>query len=213
MQYYCNLQAIHATMFQFKLIIFLLFFISIVFASCQYDDYTPKPRGYYRVELPAKKYTTFAEPGFPYHFDYPVYGVTAKDSLFFDKKPENPYWMNIEFANFGAKIYLTYKEIKNKNDLAVMIEDCYKMTNAHDKKADYIEDPTFHTANNVNGVFFEVAGNTATALQFFATDSVHHFLRGALYFNVTPNADSLKPANQFLRADVEHLIKTLKWIK
>ena len=60
---------------------------------------------------------------------------------------------------------------------------------------------------------FEVGGNAASALQFFATDSVHHFLRGALYFNVTPNADSLKPANQFLRADVEHLIKTLKWTK
>jgi gliding motility-associated lipoprotein GldD len=200
-------------MFQIKSILLFLLFISIVSASCQYDDYTPKPRGYYRVELPVKKYTTFSEVGFPYHFEYPVYGATSKDSLFFDKKPENPYWMNIDFKNFGAKIYLTYKVIKNKADLAVMIEDCYKMTNAHDKKADYIEDPTFHTANNVNGVFFEVAGNTATALQFFATDSVHHFLRGALYFNVSPNADSLKPSNQFLRADVEHLIKTLKWNK
>ena len=109
--------------------------------------------------------------------------------------------------------YLTYKSINGQSDLASLIEDCYKMTSAHDKKADYIEDPTFHTANNVNGVFFEVGGNAASALQFFATDSVHHFLRGALYFNVTPNADSLKPANQFLRADVEHLIKTLKWTK
>jgi gliding motility-associated lipoprotein GldD len=193
---------------------FIIFIILACFvASCEYNDYTPKPRGYYRVEFPAKKYVGFLQQGFPYQFQYPVYGTTVKDTVFFDKKPENPYWMNIEFKDFDAKIYLTYKVVKSKSDLSVMIEDCYKMTNAHDKKADYIEDPTFHTENNVHGVFFDVAGNTASALQFFATDSVHHFLRGALYFNVTPNADSLKPANQFLRADAEYLIKTLKWNK
>ncbi|MCX8470185.1 MAG: hypothetical protein ORN55_00265 [Chitinophagaceae bacterium] len=193
---------------------YLLLLIAMAsIASCEYDDYTPKPRGYYRVQLPEKKYTQFSDPAFPYQFEYPTYGKTVNDTVFFDKKPENPYWMNIEFERLGAKIYLTYKSINGQSDLASLIEDCYKMTSAHDKKADYIEDPTFHTANNVNGVFFEVGGNAASALQFFATDSVHHFLRGALYFNVTPNADSLKPANQFLRADVEHLIKTLKWTK
>jgi gliding motility-associated lipoprotein GldD len=187
--------------------------ILISTTGCVYNDAIPKPRGYSRIDLPQKKYQLFTENNFPYQFEYPVYGKTVKDTVFFDKKPENPYWMNIEFANLNAKIYLTYKTINSKTDLAKVIEDCYKMTSAHDKKADYIEDPTFHTNNNVHGVFFEVGGNTASALQFFATDSVHHFLRGALYFNAVPNADSLQPASQFLRADVQHLIKTLQWKK
>jgi gliding motility-associated lipoprotein GldD len=196
-----------------KYTITVLIIVLLQTTACVYDDAIPKPRGYSRIDLPAKKYQTFAETSFPYQFEYPVYSKTVKDTLFFDKKPENPYWMNIEIQQLDAKIYLTYKTISSKADLALVIEDAYKMTSYHDKKADFIEDPTFHTDNNVHGVFFEVGGNTASALQFFATDSVHHFVRGALYFNAVPNADSLAPANKFLRADVEHLIKTLKWTR
>jgi gliding motility-associated lipoprotein GldD len=197
-----------------KIVYCFVFVMVCMICSCVYDDYQPKPRGYSRVTLPKHAYTTFSENGFPYLFEYPVYGKPVKDTVFFDKKPENPYWMNIEFEQFNAKIYLTYKIMNGKQDLGRLIEDAYKMTNAHEKKADFIDDPTFHNdTTNVHGVFFDVGGNTASALQFFATDSQHHFLRGALYFNVTPNADSLRPANQFMREDVVHLIKTLKWSK
>jgi gliding motility-associated lipoprotein GldD len=60
-------------------------------------------------------------------------------------------------------------------------------------------------------VYFTLKGNAATANQFFATDSVKHFLRGALYFEATPNEDSLRPVNNFLREDLKHLINTLQW--
>ncbi len=192
----------------------VIIFTVIVIGSCTSNNYNPYPRGYFRVFLPKHAYQSFAEQGFPYHFEYPTYSKIAKDTLFFNEKPENPYWMNIEFdSTLGAKIYLTYKQLSSKEDLAKCINDTYKMTDAHDKRAEYIKDPIFHTANNVHGVFFEVGGNAASAIQFFATDSNKHFLRGALYFSVTPNADSLRPANEFCRADVEHFIKTLKWTK
>jgi gliding motility-associated lipoprotein GldD len=67
------------------------------------------------------------------------------------------------------------------------------------------------TPNGISGIFFTVEGNAATAQQFFVTDSTEHFLRGALYFNVTPNADSLSVVNDFLGADMKHLINSLKW--
>jgi hypothetical protein len=56
-----------------------------------------------------------------------------------------------------------------------------------------------------------VGGNAATANQFFVSDSTRHFLRGALYFDTTPNEDSLGIVNQFLQVDMKHLINTLKW--
>jgi gliding motility-associated lipoprotein GldD len=67
------------------------------------------------------------------------------------------------------------------------------------------------TPLGVSGICFKVGGNAATARQFFLTDSVKHFLRGALYFNATPNADSLKPVQDFLQKDIDHLINTLNW--
>jgi hypothetical protein len=43
------------------------------------------------------------------------------------------------------------------------------------------------------------------------TDSVKHFLRGALYFDASPNEDSLGVVNNFLQDDMKHLINTFRW--
>ncbi|HPG12982.1 MAG TPA: hypothetical protein PLU37_15725, partial [Chitinophagaceae bacterium] len=74
-----------------------------------------------------------------------------------------------------------------------------------------IEEARLETPNHISGMYFSLGGNTATANQFFLTDSTKHFLRGALYFNAAPNADSLGIVNDFLKQDLEHLINTMKW--
>jgi gliding motility-associated lipoprotein GldD len=62
-----------------------------------------------------------------------------------------------------------------------------------------------------SGIFYELDGSTATNAQFFITDSTHHFLRGALYFNSVPNIDSLKIVVDFIKKDILHLINTTSW--
>ncbi|MGB3235596.1 MAG: hypothetical protein WBA94_06980, partial [Ferruginibacter sp.] len=84
-------------------------------------------------------------------------------------------------------------------------------TSKNEVVASSITDSLFLTKNGVTGVFFKVGGNAATAKQFFLTDSVKNFIRGALYFSSTPNADSLKPVQEFLQKDMEHLINTFRW--
>ncbi len=182
--------------------------------SCDDETYIPKPRGYFKINFPEKKYTLFAKEGYPYQFEYPTYAVVEKDSMFFNSKTENPWWINVNIESLNAKIYISYKEISNQNTLVNLLNDSYTMSHYHSKKANYInENDVFHTPNNVHGLFYDIGGNSASALQFYATDSVTHFLRGSLYFNSTPNVDSLKPINDFLRKDVEHLITTLKWTR
>jgi gliding motility-associated lipoprotein GldD len=63
----------------------------------------------------------------------------------------------------------------------------------------------------VYGVKYDIEGNTASAVQFYVTDSVHHFLRGSLYFNLPPQIDSLEPVIKFVEADIDHLINTFSW--
>lgn len=179
--------------------------------ACGEDEYTPKPRGYYQIYLPDKEYTSFDKPDYPYSFEYPVYGTIEKDTLFFNEKTENPWWININFKDLGGKVYISYKEINSLHPLSKLLEDSYQMSHYHTKRADYINEPEFHTANQVHGIYYEVGGNAASAFQFYATDSHRHFIRGALYFDTTPNVDSLKPVNKFLREDIQHLIQTLKW--
>jgi len=201
-----RMKNISSTMVTTVLLCFLL-------SACREEVYIPKPRGYAAVDLPVKEYTSFSKDSYPYQFDYPVYGTVEKDSLFFDKETENPWWINIDFKTLGGKVFISYKEITSQTSLSKLLEDSYQLSYYHTKKADYINDPVFHTENNVHGVFYNVGGNSASAFQFYATDSVKHFLRGALYFDVAPNADSLQPVNDFLIEDIEQMVKSLKWTK
>ncbi len=194
-------------------VLFLLIISTVFFTSCREEVFVPKPRGYYEITFPEKKYIKFEMPGYPYQFDYPVYSIIEKDTLFFDEKTENPWWINVNFTDLGGKVFISYKEISAQNSLDKLLEDSYQLSHYHTKKADYINEPVFHTANNVHGVFYNVGGNSASVFQFYATDSVKHFLRGALYFDVTPNADSLKPVNDFLIDDIQKLVKSIRWTR
>jgi len=193
-----------------KIRITCLLFLLLSQAGCN-NDYTIKPRGYFKIDFPQKEYQKFDNPVYPYSFEYPVYAEILKDSLFFDKKAENPYWINVSFPRFNGKIYISYKEV-GKNNFDSLVNDAFTMSyKQHTYKASSIEPTPFTTPNNLNGIYFSLKGNTATANQFFITDSSRHFLRGALYFDAVPNEDSLRPVNNFLQKDLQHLINTLQW--
>jgi gliding motility-associated lipoprotein GldD len=187
---------------------FIFCFLISILIACN-SNYTPKPRGYFRIDFPPHTYQDFNSPGFPYSFEYPVYGNILRDTAFFGDKPENPYWINIDFPRFRARIYISYKKVEGNYDK--LREDAYKMTYKHTYKASSIEDSLISTPLGVHGIFFNVGGNAATAKQFFVSDSIKHFLRGALYFDTTPNSDSLSIVNAFLQEDMYHLINTLRW--
>ncbi len=188
-----------------------LLLVAFALHSCN-STYTPKRKGYFAIEFPEKQYKAFDEPGYPYTFEYPVYAAVSKDSLFFDDKAENPWWINIDVPQFAGRIYISYKEITKKDQVYLLAEDAYKMaTKQHIQVSTGIDQIPLKTANGAEGLYYSLKGNTATANQFFLTDSTHHFLRGALYFDAAPNEDSLGIVNDFLKKDLEHLINTLKW--
>ncbi|SCC58612.1 gliding motility-associated lipoprotein GldD [Chitinophaga costaii] len=183
----------------------------VLLAGCD-PVFTPKPRGYFKMKFPERKYRVFDQPGYPYTFEYPVYANVVKDSLFFGEKAENPWWINLEFPTLNGKVYMSYKVIgAGDNSYEKLVNDAFKLTYKHTYKASAIDEKPIHTPNDVYGLFYNVSGDAASAKQFYATDSVKHFLRGALYFDATPNADSLAPVHQFLQEDMWHLVQTLKW--
>lgn len=131
--------------------------------------------------------------------------------MFFDDRAED-WWVNIDIPRFNGRIHISYKPINAKNIFDSLNNDGYKMAyKQHVDISTGIEERRIQTPNNIGGMYFDLEGNTATANQFFVTDTTKHFLRGALYFDATPNADSLGIVNDFLKKDLEHLINTLKW--
>lgn len=189
------------------------YLLSIIFLiSCNNNYTVGKKKGYFKIDFPGKEYKVFDEPGYPYTFQYPAYANILKDTSFFEEKPENPWWINIDLPHFSGRIYISYKQIDTRHQVDTLVKDAFTM--AYKKHVDIstgIKDSLMKTPNGVEGIYFSLGGNTATANQFFLTDSTRHFLRGALYFDATPNADSLGIVNEFLKMDLQHLINTLTW--
>ena len=180
-----------------------LFVISVLLYSCE-ETYSPKPSGFHRIDLNKKSYQTY-EADCPFSFDYPV------ESLL-DDKQEN-CWVNIHYPQFGSTIHLSYVPI-DSSELAKHIEDSRKLAMKHLVKANDIKEVLFQNKDSkVYGLSYDFEGNTASNYQFFLTDSNNHFFRGAMYFNMAPNADSLGPVIDYIKLDLEKLIESFKWVE
>ncbi|MCB8963484.1 MAG: gliding motility lipoprotein GldD [Bacteroidales bacterium] len=165
----------------------------------------PKPRGYFRLDFPEKDYRSF-DSVYPFKFRYPTYGRVNSE----DNRGSDGEWLNIDFPRYKARIHLSYKNISG--NLNVMTEDARSLAYKHTVKADAIDERFFSSpTKKVYGVLYDIRGNSASSLQFFLTDSVRHYIRGALYFRCQPNKDSLAPAIDFFDKDVVELIESFEW--
>jgi gliding motility-associated lipoprotein GldD len=183
----------------------LLIAMTFVLVSCN-QNYTPLPRGYFRIELPEHKYQ-LSDTLLPYYFEYPNYTLLQTSP----HNPDQKYWVNIVYPQFRAKVYLSYKNVDD--NLMTYLEDAYTLVSKHIPKADAINDSLIYDKKrSVYGLTYKIVGSgAASPFQFFVTDSVSHFLRGALYFDIIPNNDSLEPVINFITKDLEHMISTLEW--
>jgi gliding motility-associated lipoprotein GldD len=173
-------------------------------ASCD-ETYAPKPKGYFRIDLPVREYVSYQPEGCPYEFELPAYAtaVAYHDSL------QEPCWKYLRFPKLNGEIFLSYNPVKG--DVSSLAEGARTLAYKHTVKANAIDETIVEVPGKLYGVIYDIGGNAASSIQFYATDSTRHFLRGALYFNVPPQPDSLAPVIKFLRKDIEHLITTIKW--
>ncbi len=177
---------------------------SIILGGCN-RKYTPKPRGYFRIDLPEKKYVQL-DSIFPYKFKYPSYTNLVDDQ----SKRSEKYWINIDYPGLNGKIHISYKNVHG--NINQIIEDTRELAYKHTIKADAINEIRFaKPEKKVYGILYEIEGNAASSVQFFMTDSSEHYLRGALYFNTEPNKDSLAPVLEFVKKDITVLIESFEW--
>lgn len=165
---------------------------------------TPRPYGYFRIELPKAEYTV-DDSNRSYRFERSVYAQPQEI-----KNESEGKWMNLHYDILNADIHCSYMPVHaNLRDLT---DDAMEFVYKHVSQASAIPEREFaNDEAKVYGVFFTLQGNTASPYQFFLTDSTKHFFRGAAYCNCRPNADSLQPVLEYLERDIEHLIESFEW--
>jgi gliding motility-associated lipoprotein GldD len=186
-------------------LVLLLAGIASVFASCKEDVYVPKPRGYLRMDFPTSQFKRFDPASCPFRFDIPTYAIPVADT----NALAEPCWWYLVMPKYNAQLYLTYKPVMG--DFSQYLEDTHTLVYKHTARASSIDEQVVSFRPGVGGIVYSLGGEAASATQFFVTDSTKHFLRGALYFNTAPNADSLAPVQEHIRKDILTMLKSLEW--
>jgi gliding motility-associated lipoprotein GldD len=185
-----------------------LFVISILISSCG-SDYSPKPRAYFKIDLPEKNYQNYSSDCL-FSFEFPVYASVIPDK----NKDAKPCWMDVYYPQFNGRVHLSYQSFSTRKQFDSLVEDARTFAFKHTVKATAIDEAMIsYPEKRVYGIYYSIDGNTASSVQFFLTDSTNNYLRGALYFNEQPRLDSIQPVLDFIKKDIDHMIKTFKWQK
>lgn len=181
-------------------------FLFILFSCSQ--SYTPKPRGYLRIEQPATHYIMFDEASLPYAFS-----VSGQAIIELPPVDSAAGWLNMDYPVFQAKIYCSYKAITTQT-LHEHTADCHQLAERAARNAEAITEVSFENQESrVFGTLFLIEGESASPIQFMLTDSTSHFFRGALYYKYKPNMDSIAPITAYIKDDITELIQTFHWKK
>jgi gliding motility-associated lipoprotein GldD len=167
--------------------------------------YTPKRKAYNRLDLPNHSYQGLPDT-LPYYFEYSKHALLLPDTSYISDRN----WVEVYYPSLKANIHITYKSLKN-NDLKLLLQDAYFLTSKHQIMASAINDIIMETPSGKIVSIAELEGDVPTQFQFYTTDSVNHFFRGALYFNTKVQNDSLAPAIAYVKQDIIQLLNTLEW--
>lgn len=181
---------------------FFLFFFFIVFTSISCtNDVTVKPAAKLRLDYPIPEYKK-VEPSCAFSFE--MNGI----AIMTEKKNCG---LNIYYPKMNATIYLTYQQVQ-ANNLDSLLQDAQRLAYDHTIKANSIPAyPFVNPESKAYGMFYMINGNAATQAEFYVTDSINHFLNGAVYFKAKPNYDSIYPAAEYLREDIRKIMETIVW--
>ncbi|MFT5215327.1 MAG: gliding motility-associated lipoprotein GldD [Glaciecola sp.] len=186
----------------------LIFFLLIILCVSCRSEPTPKPRAFLRLDYPRPKYDKLVS-NLPFSFEKNELANNVTDIKV--ARDEKSISIDVTYPSLKGTIYLTYKQVTEET-LQPYLIDAQNITQKHTQKADAItEQPYMDKINRIYGMFYEIGGNAASQSQFYVTDSISHFVTGSLYFFAKPNYDSILPAAQYLKRDIQHLMETIKW--
>ncbi|MCR4659657.1 MAG: hypothetical protein K5650_05120 [Bacteroidales bacterium] len=169
---------------------------------------TPKPTAYIRIDLPEASYSTLDTAVLPFSFSQ-----NSHSQIVIKQNSRQECWADVTYPEQNGVVFLTYRRLDKPDDLKGQVDTAYRLLEQHFDFSSGVEEQQYaDPEHHVYATTYHIKGNkVASTYQFWATDSVRHFLRGALYINESPNNDSLAPVLNYLQTDVNHLIETLRW--
>jgi gliding motility-associated lipoprotein GldD len=159
--------------------------------------------GYFRIDLPEVPYVPLPCDSLPYSF-HVAEGVRISS-------PARGQGVDLRYPAFGAELYCSYAYLK-PGQLGQGLREGRALAERQAKNPLQMHEQIYtDSVHHVYASLFDLGGESASPYQFLITDSGRRLFQGALLYDCRPNADSLRPVNRHLQADIRHLIETFRW--
>jgi len=189
---------------------FLFFFLIALSTSCS-SDYSPKPRGYFYIELPKPIYRDFVR--------YPFFKCSISNQMIVKElknesqggKKNSEIGFNLNYPRLHAQIFCSYRKII-PSDFLVLSETDRRTIDILKQKAKGVTEAAYsHPEQKVYGQMYEIQGNPVSPIQFVISDSTHSYFKGILYFDTVLDRDSIAPVLAYITKDVQVMIESFQW--
>ena len=165
------------------------------------DEYTPKPKGYFRIDLDATTSCSLCDTTLPYQFS--ISEMAIADTLV----DVDANWINLYYPSIRVHFYGSYFPFDVRS-LDVSMQDNRKLIGRLAKHAAKIQEHQYENPEaKVYGSLFYLDNESISPVQFMLTDSVGRFFRGAFYYDRPPNPDSIAPVADYLKQEEIQLIQ------
>lgn len=193
-----------------KILLIVLGTLALLTACHRHNDETPKPQAYLRIDIPQHDYALCDTAALPFTFER-----STLSTMEWKKNPDRAgdRWFTLRYPNYKGYVFLSYKRINGVADLKAQIDTSYRFVQDNFSYSSGVDENKFvNRPNRLYGTTYHLKGqNVASTYQFYVTDSATHFLRGALYIDCTPNNDSLAPVLEYIQADINHMLESIRW--
>lgn len=193
-----------------KILLTLMCVVALLSACHRHNDETPKPQAYLRIDMPEQAYLLYDTMALPFTFERSTLAQVE-----WKKNPDRAAdrWFTLHYPGQKGYVFLSYKSIRGPQDLKAQIDTTYRFVQDNFSYSSGVDENKFvNPKKRIYGTTYHLKGqNVASTYQFYVTDSVRHFLRGALYIDCTPNNDSLSPVLEYIQSDMDHFIESIEW--
>lgn len=146
----------------------------------------------------------------PVEFSYPEYTVIDNKQPIDTLKGAH-CWFNIYYPQYNATLHCSYNSVNGQEKLETMISDAFEIADQVNKRSNFTNEKVVRLPQGSTALIFEFEGPAASPIQFFVTDSIKHFFKGALYYQTAHDQDSLGVITTYIREDIDRLLATFSW--
>ena len=175
--------------------------------SC-HRQYTPKPDGYFRIDPYPDSYrrTTLLEPALSFEVPEGTVETLDHDTT---RHHGGVQWLNIRFPRYRATLYCSYHPLRGNLDR--LLDESRELVYRQSIRPEAVQAGTYENDSlHIYATLYDLSAESATPLQFVATDSVRYLLRGSVYFDEPGKSDSIAPVVGYLSDHIAHLIESIE---